>query len=156
MADVVDRVSDQDDADANRKRRVGAKCNVVFESVFNLLRERVLKYNERHPQGFGFPNAMFLNEGPFSSSKCSLDMQKNTEPHSSLTLEFPINSGSMQVECSAESGKSSISIEIDIVSDTPTYSISGNSHSAEALAELLIGRLVAPGLREGWTKIGFV
>ena len=51
MSDVVDRISDHDDAETARKRRrVGAKNEVVFESLFKALEERVSEYNERHPR----------------------------------------------------------------------------------------------------------
>jgi hypothetical protein len=156
MSDVADRISDHDDAEAARILRVGAKSNVVFWSLFNALGKRVSKYNERHPQGFGFPNAVFMNEGPFSSREYSLKIQKNTEPRSLLTLDFPINSGAMQFELSAKTGKRSGSLTLDVVNDTPTYCFQSEQHSAESLADLLLepvlssSELPGPGRKFGF------
>jgi len=159
MPDTVDEMSDHDDAERARKQRVSAEHTIVFGSLFEALQGRVSRYNERHRQDFALPPAVSIDEEkePLFSSKHSLKIQKNTEPRSSLTLDFPINSGAMQVEVSAKPQKLGGSVNLDIVNDTPTYYFGGKGHSAESLADLLlVAVLSSKEFLDAGRKIGFV
>ena len=158
MSDAVDRISDHDDAEAARIRRVATKNDVVFGSLVQAIKNRVSKYNKRHPQGFGFQNAVLIDEGPHSSTNWSLKIQKNVEPLSSLTLEFPINSGAMEAELSAMNVKFSGRITLDVANNTPTYDFNSTRHSAGSLAECLLGLVFSAdeGFLDAGRKIGFV
>jgi hypothetical protein len=151
MADVVDRISDNDDEEEARKRRVAYHNDLVFNPLFKALEALVSKYNERHRQDFGFPNAVLINKGPFSSRELSLRIQKTTEPQSSLTLTFPNDDGAMQIE-----GSLSASITLDFVNNTPTYDFNSKKHSVHSLAELLLKSLLpSDEYLDAGRRIGF-
>ena len=155
MSDVVDRVSDHDDAEAARKGRVAAKNNIVFETLFKAPGDRVSKYNGRNSQDFG--DAVSISKGPFSSREYSLRIQKRTHPLSSLTLNFPNDDGAMQVTLSAKTGEFSVHIKLDIVKDTPTYYFDCKGHTAESLADLLLLPVLSSAeFLDAGRKIGFV
>ena len=170
MSDVADRISDQDDAEAARKQTIGQNNNIVFDSLVSAFRERIPKYNERHPQGFGFPNAVVISAGPIlessgrTSHESELKVQKNVAPTSSLTLNFPIMSGAMQVKITSKAGTLNDTIRLDIVSDTPVYDFDGNRYFAEGLADLLLEPIFSSmgtfgsstGTSQVGRKIGFV
>ena len=157
MSNVAESTSDRDDMESVRIQRVAAKNDVVFETLFKALGDRVSIYDERHPQDIEPPKAVSIFRGPFLSSKSSLRIQKNIEPLSSLTLDFPINSGAMHIELLAKAGQRSGAIRLDVVSDAPTYYFDGKGHSADTLADLLFEAVLSPKESLGaGRKIGFV
>lgn len=161
--DVVDRISDYDDAELSRKQRVGQKSNVVFNALADALRSRITKYNERHSQGgFPFPDAVGMSAGPIwgssgkSSVESELKLKKNTDPASSLALNFPINSGAMQVQITT-TNTIEATIMLDIVNDTPAYDLDGKRYSADSLADLLLEPVLSStGSFPSGQKFGFV
>ena len=133
-----------------------SRCNDFFIPLFKALKERVSRYNKRHPQEFGFPNAVLIDDG-FSSSNLALDIRTTIEPKSSLTLDFPINSGAMQIKVVSQAGEFDHSIGLDVVDSTPKYYWNRNEDSADAVAELLFERFLSPTeFSEGGKKFGFV
>jgi hypothetical protein len=141
--DVADRISNRDDAEASRKQRVAQKNDIVFNALVETFKERISKYNERHPQGFGFPNAVLMSAGPIwgssgtTSVQSELKVRKDTPPTSSLALNFPIKDGAMQVEITTTKTIQA-TIGLDILDNTPAYSLDGKRYSADGLADLLL------------------
>jgi hypothetical protein len=131
MFNVADTISDHDDAEATRRQNVAAKNQIVFRALLKALRDRVSRYNERHPQDFGFPSAISISSDDTASTQSSLRVKKNIEPTSSLALDFPINSGAMQFTLSAKAGEFRDSVRLDVTNDVPTYQLNGKQHSAE-------------------------
>ena len=141
--DVADRISNEDDAEASRKQRVARKNNIVFNALVEAFQGRISKYNERHPQGFGFANAVVMNAGPIlgstgrTSVESELKVRKNTAPTSSLALNFPIKDGAMQVKI-ATTKTIQTTIGLDILNDTLAYFLDGKRYSADSLVDLLL------------------
>ena len=169
MSDVADRISDHDDAEAARKQNVGYRNSVVFDTLAKAFENLIAKYNERHPQGRWFPNAVTITSDPIlnssgsSSSESALQVQKNIEPAASLKLTFPIMSGEMLVTIASKAEKMKDTITLNIVNDVPTYDFGGKRFSAEALADLLLEPVFSSDGTFGTTvstkagaKIGFV
>jgi hypothetical protein len=141
--DVVDKILKQDNADESRKSRVAQKNDLVFNALVEAVRERMNKYNEGHPQGFGFPNAMVMSAGPIwgSNGKTSiaseLKVKKNITPTTSLTLKFPISDGEMKVKITRTKTVDA-TIGLDIMNDTPVYDLGGKRQTADSLADVLL------------------
>src|ERR1700687_5089373 len=95
MTDLIDSISDQEDQEDQRMRRVASRADVIFRSFFTALKQRGARDTDRHPQDFGFPNAVWIKPD-FDSRKAWVKVQKNIEPKTSLDLEFAINSGAME------------------------------------------------------------
>jgi hypothetical protein len=71
MSDMVDRISNHDDAEKARKENVGAQSKDVFYALFKALEDRVFRYNDRHPQDSGFHKGApaLFNPKIFDNSK---------------------------------------------------------------------------------------
>jgi hypothetical protein len=129
MAGIVDRISDRDDAEAARTAKI------AFASLLRALKDRVSKYNNRHPQQF--TTTVSIKGGYLHGTQRSLNIEKNTEPRSSLNLDFPINSGAMLFKLSSTTGNFSGTIKVAVEHNQPTYDFGGKMHSTESLADLL-------------------
>jgi hypothetical protein len=160
--DVVDKILQDDNAEASRKSRVAQKNDVVFNALVEAVRERINKYNEGNPQGFGFPNAVVMSAGPIwgsngnTSIASELKLKKNIAPTTSLTLNFPINDGEMKVKITRTKTVDA-TIGLDIVNDTPAYILDGKRHTADSLADVLLEIVLSStGSVQSGQKFGFV
>jgi hypothetical protein len=137
MSDLVDMISDQEDNEQERTKRVAARSDVIFNSLFDALNDRVSRYNDRHPQGIGVPNAIWIKRS-FDSLNQRATIQKNTEPKTSFGLEFPVNSGAMECTFALDPDHYSITITLDITNGVPDFYIDGESLSAVTVADALL------------------
>jgi hypothetical protein len=120
--------------------------NGIFDLLMTALSDRVSRYNKRHPQDFGFPNAVWINKGPFQSTAHTCKIQKNTEPKASISLDFPFNSGDLKVEFSSNAGNETGAIIIDIRNNVPSFYFGARTFSADNLADFLLKPVLDPWL----------
>ena len=139
VPDLVDRLSNKDDAERARIFRVGTQNNIVFGALTEALGKRISRYNERHPpQDRWSPNSLIIHTSPHdSSTQSSFEIKKTSRPASSLKVEFPINSGEMTFYGPATGGKRNI-ITLDIKDNAPIYSVSGMPYSVDDIADFLL------------------
>lgn len=136
MKDLVDRISDEEAREEQRKRLVGSRSDVIFNSVLTALKERITRYNDRHPQGYG-PNAIWIHHD-FDSVKSWITVQKNIEPKTSFKLMFPINSGEMECAFVLGADEPKTTIILDVADSAPSFHVGRQQYSAETISDFLL------------------
>ena len=148
MPDSIDESLDREDQEYARERRVGPGSQIIFTSLRNALKERVVKYNERykarHQQENWTPRAILIDDDPFRQTAYGLTIRATFEPTASLKVDFPINSGAMELRFKFGSDEEVVdAIKLDIREKTPEFYLDGRRLSADSLAErslfLLLG-----------------
>ena len=122
MSDLIDRISDQEEKERERKRRVGSRSTLIFRSLMAALKDRVSRYNDRNPHDFGFPDALLIQPSQ-SACNSTVKIEKTSDPKASLMVDFPINSGAMG--CTFVFGPDQFSETIKL--DSPTRRLSSTS-----------------------------
>jgi hypothetical protein len=154
MDNLVGKICDRDDAEESRKQLVGSKSDVIFRSLKKSIQDLVNGYNERHPQGFGFPNAIWIKTD-WAGNTGVIRLDKNIEPKNSLVVEFPINSGQMNCCFTFGSEQDTQTIILSITNGTPGFKLNGKSHTSESIADSLLAMLIEPTSAAVKRPIGF-
>jgi hypothetical protein len=143
MSDLIDRVSAYDDAEQKRKQRVAAHNNFIIASLGTALDERRARYNRSHPQDRYAPEALTQSTARESSTEFSIEVAENTEPRSSLRLEFPINSGGMVFHRPSTSSESR-TILVDYKDDAAVFYVGKDVYSNDSFADWLLSFVLFP------------
>src|ERR1700722_5759750 len=102
MPDSIDDISDREDREYARKHRVGPGSQIIFTSLRNALKEKIVKYNERYRARweFNFPDdadAILIHDDLFHQTAYGLTIKTTMEPTACLKVDFPIRSGEMEL-----------------------------------------------------------
>jgi hypothetical protein len=145
MSDVVDRISDLDNKEEERRLRVNRSSSMIFDCLWDALKERVERYNERHPQDRFFPNAVVIHRD-WDSQHFKATIHKNIQPKNSLRIQFPINSGEMTCKLTLANGRMDAAITLDVSDGKPLFYMEGEAYSDDTIADTLL----APILSTKW------
>ena len=143
MTNLVDTISDLDDKEEKRKLRVTASSMTIFDGLWNALKQRIQRYNERHPQDRLAPNAVWIHHEWDSRHRKAL-IRKNAEPKNWLSIVFEINSGEMGCQFALGCGAIDATITLDVREGTPAFYMEGDSYSTDEIADALLGPILSP------------
>ncbi len=123
--------------------RVAASSSAVFDELWKALKERVERYNERHPQDRFFPNAVWIHHN-WDARHFRATIQKNIEPKNLLSIVFPINSGEMACKFALAGGALDAALTLDVTDGVPQYFMDGETYSADTMADALLEPVLSP------------